>query len=89
MVPLDILTELVSMGAMLCFGSVCGSVILFRRTQPDRERPFRVKWSPLVPATGILFCAGLMASLPARTWIQLLLWMALGSLLYRRKRKAA
>jgi len=86
MVPLDILTELVSMGTMLAFSSVCGSVILFRYRQPDRERPFRVKWSPLVPGIGVLFCLGLMASLSSRTWIYLVLWMMLGALLYRRKR---
>jgi len=88
LVPLDILAELVSMGTMLAFGSVCASVIMFRQTQPDRERPFKVKWSPLVPALGVLFCGGLMLSLPERTWIQLVLWMALGSLLYRKRRPA-
>jgi APA family basic amino acid/polyamine antiporter len=85
-VPLDILTELVSMGTMLAFGSVCGSVILFRIRQPDRERPFRVPFSPWLPGAGVLFCAGLMASLPTRTWIQLVLWMTLGAMLYRRRR---
>jgi APA family basic amino acid/polyamine antiporter len=89
LVPLDILTELVSMGTMLAFGSVCGSVILFRYRQPERDRPFRVMWSPVVPAIGVLFCAGLMATLPAHTWIQLVLWMTLGTALYRRRRTIA
>jgi APA family basic amino acid/polyamine antiporter len=88
-VPLDVLVDLVSMGTLLAFASVCASVLLFRYKQPDRERPFRVMWSPLLPVLGMLFCLSLMYALPNRTWVQLIVWMILGVLLYRRKRAKA
>ncbi len=84
LLPIDVLSELVSMGTMLAFGSVCASVLVFRHQQPDRDRPFKVPFAPLVPALGVLFCFGLMTTMPARSWIQLVGWMVLGVLLYRR-----
>jgi len=93
LVPLDVLSELVSMGTMLAFGSVCGSVLVFRKQQPDRERPFRVPFVPLVPIIGMIFCFGLMLNMARRSWIQLVIWMIIGALVYaynhRKKHKAA
>jgi len=37
---------------------------------------------PVVPILGIIFCAGLMFSLPPDTWIRLVIWMALGLIVY-------
>jgi APA family basic amino acid/polyamine antiporter len=82
LVPLDVLSELVSMGTMLAFGSVCASVIIFRRQQPDRERPFRVPFSPVLPALGVIFCFGLMLNMARRSWIQLVAWMIIGAVIY-------
>ncbi len=82
LVPLDVLSELVSMGTMLAFASVCGSVLVFRRQQPDRERPFRVPFSPVLPVLGMLFCGGLMLNMAQRSWIQLIAWMIIGALVY-------
>src|SRR5579859_1317298 len=92
LVPLDVLSELVSMGTMLAFGSVCASVIIFRRQQPDRERPFKVPFTPFLPALGVLFCFGLMLNMARRSWIQLVAWMIIGAVIYlinRRKLGAA
>ncbi len=82
LLPIDVLTELVSMGTLLAFASVCASVLVFRHQQPDRERPFRVLWSPFVPGLGVLVCLGLMTTMPVRSWVQLVGWMIIGAALY-------
>ena len=92
LVPLDVLSELVSMGTMLAFASVCGSVLVFRRQQPDRERPFRVPFVPVLPILGMIFCFVLMLNMAKRSWIQLVAWMIIGALVYaynHRKRPRA
>jgi APA family basic amino acid/polyamine antiporter len=58
---------------------------VFRHQQPNRDRPFKVPFTPVVPALGVLFCLGLMTSMPLRSWIQLVGWMIIGVLAYRRK----
>jgi APA family basic amino acid/polyamine antiporter len=84
LLPIDMLAELVSMGTLLAFAAVCAAVLVFRHLQPDRERPFRLWGSPFIPALGVVICLGLMASMPLRSWVQLIGWMALGAGLYRR-----
>ena len=37
---------------------------------------------PLVPILGILACFGLMATLPADTWIRLFVWLVIGFVIY-------
>jgi APA family basic amino acid/polyamine antiporter len=80
--PLDILSELVSMGTMLAFSSVCASVILFRHQQPHRERPFRVPFSPVLPGIGVIFCLGLMLNMAPRSWVFLAGWLAIGAVVF-------
>ena len=87
LLPIDVLSELVSMGTMLAFASVCASVIVFRRQQPDRERPFRVPLVPALPAIGVLFCFGLMLNMALRSWIQLIGWMIIGAVVYLLNRR--
>ena len=78
LVPIDVLGELVSIGTLFAFVLVCASVLILRRREPERARPFRVPGGPVVPVLGILACLALMASLPGDTWIRLLVWLALG-----------
>ena len=82
LVPIRILGEIVSIGTLLAFSLVCATVLILRRTDPDRARPFRVPAATLTASLGILSCATLMASLPADTWIRLALWLAIGLALY-------
>ncbi len=67
-VPIEALAKLVSVGTLLAFAIVCGGVLVLRRREPDRERPFRVPGSPVVPLLGIASCLLLMVSLPWQTW---------------------
>ena len=82
LVPIDILGEIVSIGTLLAFSLVCALVVILRRTDPDRPRPFRVPAATLTAGLGILSCATLMASLPADTWIRLAIWLAIGLVIY-------
>ena len=80
--PVALLGELVSIGTLLAFVIVCGGVIVLRRRSPNLARPFKTPLVPLVPILGILICGGLMAALPPDTWIRLLVWMAIGIVIY-------
>jgi APA family basic amino acid/polyamine antiporter len=80
--PIDVLGELVSIGTLFAFVVVAIGVIVLRRTRPDLERPFRVPGVPWVPALSALASLTLMAGLSGATWQRLILWMAIGSLIY-------
>ena len=82
LVPIEVLSELVSIGTLFAFILVCGAVVYLRRTDKRVKRPFRVPGVPGVPALGILCCLVLMAGLPLATWLRLLVWMAGGLVVY-------
>jgi APA family basic amino acid/polyamine antiporter len=80
--PLDILSQLVSIGTLLAFVIVCGSIIVLRKIQPDTPRSFRTPWVPFVPIAGMVICFAEMFALPASTWERLIVWMAIGLAVY-------
>ena len=82
LLPIGLLGELVSIGTLLAFAIVCAGVLVLRRTDPDRPRPFRTPQVPFVPVAGILACFYLMLGLPVDTWARLIIWMALGLAIY-------
>ena len=82
LLPIGLLGELVSIGTLLAFAIVCAGVLVLRYTDPDRPRPFRTPFVPAVPVLGILACSYLMYGLPVDTWARLVIWMALGLVIY-------
>jgi APA family basic amino acid/polyamine antiporter len=80
--PIGILGELVSIGTLLAFAIVCAGVLVLRFTDPQIHRPFRVPAFWLVAPLGIGFCIFLMIGLPVDTWLRLIIWMAIGFVIY-------
>jgi APA family basic amino acid/polyamine antiporter len=80
--PINILGELVSIGTLLAFAIVCIGIIVLRVKRPDLERTFRTPFVPLVPILGAGICILQMASLPLDTWLRLIVWMAIGFIIY-------
>jgi amino acid transporter len=70
--PVRILGELVSIGTLLAFITVCLGVLVLRKTRPELPRPFRVPW-PWVT------CVGGAATLE-RIWSNVKQVMAAGAL---------
>lgn len=80
--PIDVLSQLVSIGTLLAFVLVSIGIVVLRRTAPDTDRPFRTPWVPLVPIASAVICLAQMVSLPADTWARLVIWLALGLVIY-------
>ena len=80
--PVTILGELVSIGTLLAFTTVCIGVLVLRYTRPDIKRHFKVPAPWVVCISGALICSGMMVSLPHDTWLRLLVWTAIGFLIY-------
>ena len=80
--PLSLLGELVSIGTLFAFVIVCVAIPILRYKQPGLARPFRTPWVPLVPLLGAGLCFWQMKALPHDTWMRLIVWMAIGFVIY-------
>lgn len=82
---LNVAAELCNFGTFTSFIIVCVAVLILRKTDPDRHRPFKVPFSPWFPILGIICCGGLMIySMQFLTTSALLfpLWVGIGALIY-------
>jgi len=82
LLPINVLSILVSMGTLLAFVLVSLGILILRKTAPDLKRPFRTPWLPWVPILAVLFCVAQMASLPIQTWVRLVIWLVIGLSIY-------
>ena len=74
--------DLTNIGTLSAFAIVCVGVLVLRRLEPDRPRPFRVPALPLVSAAGAAACVYVMLGLPAQAWERFGVWLAIGLLVY-------
>ena len=82
---LNISAELCNFGTFTSFIVICIIVLILRKTDPDRKRPFKVPFVPLFPILGIVFCAGLIVySLKTLKTSSMLfpVWIILGIIIY-------
>ncbi len=80
--PISIAGELTSIGTLFAFAVVCAGVLYLRITQPDVERPFKAPLVWFTAPMGVITSVLLMATLPRDTWIRLVVWMAIGLVIY-------
>ncbi len=98
---LNVAASLCNFGTFTSFIIVCVAVLILRKIDPERPRPFKVPCCPLFPLLGILCCGGLMvfsmviakgesAKLSSELFIA---WVVMGALIYisygYRKNRAA
>jgi amino acid transporter len=74
--------EMVSIGTLLAFVLVCGSVLALRIRRPDVHRPFRCPALYVVAPLGILVNLAMMLFLPLDTWLRLAIWLGVGLVVY-------
>jgi APA family basic amino acid/polyamine antiporter len=57
---LNIAASLCNFGTFTSFIIVCVAILILRKIDPDRPRPFKVPFCPWFPLMGIICCGGLM-----------------------------
>jgi len=80
--PLQEVAELSNIGTLFAFVMVSIGVLILRRVQPDRKRPFKCPAVWVVGTLAVLSCGYLMISLPAVTWERFLIWSFIGIIVY-------
>jgi len=80
--PIGVVLELTNIGTLFAFILVALGIIVLRRTDPNRARPFRTPWVPLLPIVSILFCIYLIVSLPTLTKVRFVAWLLAGAVIY-------
>jgi APA family basic amino acid/polyamine antiporter len=80
--PVDVLGDVVSMGTLLAFTTVCIGVLVLRYTRPDLPRSFRVPLPWIVCPLGALVCLALFAMVFIQRWPILIGWVVIGFLVY-------
>ena len=74
--------EFTNIGTLFAFVLVSLGVIVLRRTDPGRVRPFRCPGVPFVPLAAVASCTALMVYLPGITWIRFVVWQLVGVAVY-------
>ncbi len=80
--PIDDIGKMVNIGTLLAFVIVCIAIMVLRRTNPAQSRPFRTPLMPLTPILGILFNGYMMYKLGWINWARLIIWLAIGLVIY-------
>ncbi|MGO9043993.1 MAG: amino acid permease [Mycobacterium sp.] len=81
-IPLEKLTDMVSIGTLTAFTVVSIGVIVLRVRQPDLPRGFKVPGYPVTPVLSVLACGYILASLHWYTWIAFSGWVSVALIYY-------
>ncbi len=81
-VPGEIVGDMTSIGTLFAFTLVCLGVLILRKVDPNRPRSFKTPFMPFVPILGMIVCVAMMVGLGEHNWQRLLIWMAIGLVIY-------
>ena len=81
-IPGSVAGDLTSIGTLLAFILVCIGIMIMRKNDPDRIRPFKTPLVPLVPILGVLVCSAMILTLDNTTLLTALAWMIIGLIVY-------
>jgi basic amino acid/polyamine antiporter, APA family len=81
-IPEDIVGEMTSIGTLFAFILVCAGVWILRVRRPDLPRAFTVPAVPVVSILGIVVCGAMIYGLGWTNWLRLLIWLAIGLIIY-------
>jgi APA family basic amino acid/polyamine antiporter len=82
LLPIALLAQMVSVGALVAFMAASAAVLVLRRRRPDLHRAFRAPWVPVVPIAAVLVCGALLLALPRTTLLWSILWLSVGLSIY-------
>jgi APA family basic amino acid/polyamine antiporter len=82
LLPIGVLGDLVSMGTLLAFATVCIGVLVLRFTRPDIKRHFRVPFAPVICTAGALTCLWLFSRSFIDNWQWMSTWILAGLVIY-------
>lgn len=74
--------ELCNIGTLFAFVLVAAGIVILRRRDPLRPRPFRTPLVPWVPLAAMFSCGYLMCQLPWKTWRRFVFWLVGGLIIY-------
>ncbi|WP_338701494.1 amino acid permease [Streptomyces sp. Q6] len=79
---LDVVVNLTTIGTLAIMAVVNVAVVALRRSHPELRRSFRVPLYPLSPVLGIAMCLYLIWGTGWTTWVQFVVFVAVGALVY-------
>lgn len=80
--PVGALADISNSGTLFAFASVAVAVLVLRKTNPDRHRPFRTPAVALVAPLAAAGCAYLFWNLGTHTKLMFVAWAILGLIVY-------
>ncbi len=80
--PVGQLANISNSGTLFAFAAVSIAVLMLRRTDPNRRRPFRTPLVGLVAPLSIAGCAYLFWSLDQKSKVLFAIWAAIGLVVY-------
>lgn len=82
MFPVGVLASISNSGTLFAFISVGVCVLVLRKTDPNRPRPFRMPMAWVICPLAILGCSYLFFSLGWRPLIMFTIWTSIGLIIY-------